>query len=180
MEQVQFDADEQEPSPQARPAGLLRDPSSHVDTLLALTELVNEEPEAALRQIAGELRDLTNSRLSAIYLADDGRLVPLVINEHGQPLPDIELRATKVAENPAAGAVLDAGLPLALDGYGQPAFRHGAPEVEAEPYTAALLLPLSGRGEAIGLVELCDSVARDYEAERGIAEDLYERANAVA
>ncbi|HMK92839.1 MAG TPA: sensor domain-containing diguanylate cyclase [Thermoleophilia bacterium] len=154
------------------PTGLLRDPSSHVDTLLALTELVTDDPEAALRQIVGELRDLTNSRLSAIYLVDDGTLVPLVANEHGRPLPDHVLQRCRITDRPAAGAVLDAGLPLALERYGQPAFRHGASDDDQDPYLAALLLPLQGRGEAVGLVELCDSVERDYVATRAIAERL--------
>jgi diguanylate cyclase (GGDEF)-like protein len=68
--------------------------------------------------------------------------------------------------------VLDAGLPLALDTYGRPAFRDAGSDGDAESYASALLLPLSGRGEAIGLVELCDSVERDYAAERSIAERL--------
>ncbi len=170
MDEASLDAGA--PLAAGRPAGLLRDPSSHVDTLLALTELVNEEPDAALRQIAGELRDLTDSRLSAIYLVDDGHLVPLVVNERGQPLLEAGLHATPVKDAPAAGAVLDAGLPLALESYGRPVFRHGAGEAEVDDYESALLLPLLGRGEGIGLVELCDSAARDYAAERGIAERL--------
>ena len=159
-------------SPVPQQAGLLRDPSSHVDTLLTLTELVTDDPEAALRQIAGELRDLTNSRLSAIYLVDDGTIIPLVVNEHGRPLPEHVLHRCKVKDLPAAGAVLDAGLALALERYGQPAFRHGALEADDDPYVSGLLLPLQGRGEAVGLVELCDSVERDYVATRSIAERL--------
>ncbi|HMK91951.1 MAG TPA: GAF domain-containing protein, partial [Thermoleophilia bacterium] len=109
---------------------------------------------------------------SAIYLVEDGTLMPLVVNEHGRPLPEHALRRGKVHDLLAAGAVLDAGQPLALEGYGQPAFRHGASDGDSDPYASALLLPLQGRGEAVGLVELCDSVERDYVATRGIAERL--------
>ncbi len=157
-----------------RPAGLLRDPSSHVDTLLALTDLVNDDPEAAVRQIAGELRDLTDSRLSAIYLISDGALVPLTVCSGGEFLYGLGTCTCRLGDHPAAAAVLDAGLPLALHDYGQPSYRRGDAGTGDDDgsYASALLLPLAVRGEAIGLVELCDAAQRDYVAERGIAERL--------
>jgi GGDEF domain-containing protein len=170
MEQGPPDSDELD----TRPAGLLRDPSSHVDTLLALTDLVTDDREAAVRQIAGELRDLTGSRLSAIYLVSDGALVPLTVCSGGEFLFGLGTCACRLADHPTAAAVLDAGLPLALDDYGQPSYRRGDAGAGDDDgsYASALLLPLAVRGEAIGLVALCDAAQRDYAAERGIAERL--------
>ncbi|MGZ4198685.1 MAG: GAF domain-containing protein, partial [Thermoleophilia bacterium] len=170
MEQGTTDSDELE----TRPAGLLRDPSSHVDTLLALTDLVNDDPDAAVRQIAGELRDLTDSRLSAIYLVYDGALVPLTVCSSGEFLFGLETCTCRLGDHPAAAAVLDAGLPLALHDYGRPSYRRAGERADDDDgaYASALLLPLAARGEAIGLVELCDAAERDYVAERSIAERL--------
>ncbi len=157
-----------------QPTGLLRDPSSHVDTLLALTDLVNEDPEAAVRQIAGELRDLTDSRLSAIYLVSDGVLVPLTVCSGGEFLFGLGACVCRLGDHAAATAVLDAGLPLALPDYGLPSYRRGQATAgdDDRQYASALLLPLAARGEAIGLVELCDTAVRDYGSHRSIAERL--------
>jgi GAF domain-containing protein len=173
MAQAPFEGDEGDEGDR-QPAGLLRDLSSHVDTLLALTDLVNEDPEAAVRQITGELRDLTDSRLSAIYVLSDGVLVPLSVCSGGEFLYGLGACTCRLGDHPDAAAVLDAGLPLALRDYGRPSYRRGAAGAGGDDgrYASALLLPLAARGEAIGLVELCDTAPRDYVARRGIAERL--------
>jgi hypothetical protein len=158
MTPAPFESDESDAGDR-QPTGLVRDPSSHVDTLLALTDLVNEDPEGAVRQVAGELRDLTDSRLSAIYLLSDGVLVPLAVCSGGEFLFGLGACTCRLVDHPDAAAVLDAGLPLALRDYGRPSYRRGAAGAGDDDgrYASALLLPLAARGEAIGLVELCDT-----------------------
>ena len=56
---------------------------------------------------------------------------------------------------------------------GVPSYRRGEDGDDDDAlYASALLLPLAARGEAIGLVELCDTAPRDYVARRSIAERL--------
>jgi diguanylate cyclase (GGDEF)-like protein len=156
----------------AAAGGLFGDRSALIDTTLALTDLVNDDPEAALRQVAGELRDLTGSRFCAIYALEVGGLRTLVINENGEFATEVEGRLFNVDEHPAAAAVLDSRRALALSSYGLPVCHSGDESIYAQSYEAGLLAPLLVRENEVGLIEICDATERDFAAEQETVEHL--------
>jgi diguanylate cyclase (GGDEF)-like protein len=156
----------------AAAGGLFGDRSALIDTTLALTDLVNDDPEAALRQVAGELRDLTGSRFCAIYELEVGGLRTLVINENGEFATEFEGRLFNVDEHSAAAAVLDSRRMLALSSYGLPICHSGDESIYAQSYATGLLAPLLVRENEVGLIEICDATERDFAAEQETVEHL--------
>jgi GAF domain-containing protein len=157
---------------EAAVGGLFGDRSALIDTTLALTDLVNDDPEAALRQVAGELRDLTGSRFCAIYALEEGGLRALVVNEHGEFATELEGRLFSIDAHPTAAAVLDSRRALALADWGLPICQSDEESIYAQSYAAALITPLLVRGVEVGLIEICDAVDRDYAGEQETVEHL--------
>jgi GAF domain-containing protein len=155
--------------------GLLRDGDALLDTALALADVAQDDPDEALRRIAGELRDLTGSRFCAIYSLEGPDLRILTVNEHGAIVDDDVGRLVPAASSGPVQKAVRTGTPQAVVDYGLPicnaSLAAGDP-AGAGPYESALLLPMVFGRRAVGMVELCDRVTRDYLAERVVAERL--------
>ena len=128
-----------------------------------------------MRQIAGELRDLTDSRLSAIYLVSDGVLVPLTVCSGGEFLFGLGACTCRLGDSrrprrPSSMPVCRSRCPTT--GCRPTGAARPPPATTTAGTPRRLLLPLAARGEAIGLVELCDTAVRDYGSHRSIAERL--------
>lgn len=152
--------------------GILSDSDAFIETALALADLAHDEPEEAVHRIAGELRDLTGSRFCAIYMADRTTLRPITVNEHGAVLAELETRVCPLRDLPFARAVIKDVEPHSYEMYGLPLCRIGFDDEAPRAYESAMLLPMVAKRRVIGLVEICDSVARDFDAERIIVERL--------
>jgi GGDEF domain-containing protein len=158
--------------PNVARGGILSDSDAFIETALALADLAHDEPEEAVHRIAGELRDLTGSRFCAIYMADRTTLRPITVNEHGAVLTELESRICPLKDLPLAKGVIKDSEPRSFSVYGLPLCRIGFDDEAPHSYESAMLLPMVSRRRVIGLVEICDSVARDYDAERIIVERL--------
>jgi GAF domain-containing protein len=165
-------ADRQDSAPRVARGGILSDADAFIDTALALTDLAHDEPEEAVHRIAGELRDLTGSRFCAIYMVERSALRPVTVNEHGAILTELEQRRCPLKNLPAAKAVVKDSQPMSFEKYGLPLCRIGFDDDKPRTYEAAMVLPMIVKRRVIGLVEICDAVARDYDAERVIVERL--------
>lgn len=159
-------------APRVARGGILSDADAFIDTALALTDLAHDEPEEAVHRIAGELRDLTGSRFCAIYMVERSTLRPVTVNEHGAILTELEGRRCPLKDLPAARSVVKDAQPASFEQYGLPLCRIGFDDDKPRTYEAAMLLPMVVKRRVIGLVEICDSVARDFDAERIIVERL--------
>jgi GAF domain-containing protein len=150
---------------------IVRDDQALLETALALADLAHDDPDEALRRIAGELRDLTGSRFCAVYALERDGLLPLVVNDAGEFTTDRVPPSCPVAAVAIAAAVRRSRSAhvIARD-YGAPICRTGQPD--AAGFASGLVLPMIVGREVTGLVELCDSVPRRYDDEVPLAERL--------
>jgi GAF domain-containing protein len=154
--------------PRVTRGGILRDGDALLDTTLALTDLAHDDPDEALRRIAGELRDLTGSRFCGIYEIESRYLRPLTVVERGKHLvDDLPIREFKVKHFKHIVRLVGTARPRALDDYGVPMCM--TPVEGAQAYRSALLLPMELHDRVIGVVELCDAIERDYEEDVAMA-----------
>jgi GAF domain-containing protein len=149
-----------EQRPRVARGGILRDGDALLDTTLALTDLAHDDPDEALRRIAGELRDLTGSRYCGIYEIAGAYLRPLTVVEHGQFLTDLPTNEFHVKDHPLVVRLAATGHPQASDDYGPPICKTSLEG--AQSYVAGLLLPMELGGRVVGMIELCDAIEREY------------------
>ena len=136
-------------------------------TLLELSQALTStlELDEVLGEFVRQAKELTYATSSTISEYDRERdlLVTLVQVVDGSPIavpPD--QRLYRVADYPATRAVLDGRTPLQVRANDQDADPGERELLEQQGFRSLLMLPLVGRGEVVGLMEILDVEEREF------------------